>query len=64
MNAMMENPEREEVSLAATETVIPPDILKDVELRQGGPLDMRWRTASRFPTWESESSTVSRMSAA
>ena len=41
MNAVTEDPEREEVSLAfnrdATETVIPPDILEDVELRQGEP---------------------------
>ena len=41
MNAVTEDPELEEVSLAldsgATETVIPPDILEDVELRQGGP---------------------------
>ena len=41
VNAVTEDPEREEVSLAldssATETVIPPDILEDMESRQGGP---------------------------
>ena len=41
VNAVTEDPEWEEASLAldsgATETVIPPDILEDVEVRQGGP---------------------------
>ena len=41
VNAVTEDPEWEEVSLAldsgATETVIPPDILDGVELRQRGP---------------------------
>ena len=41
VNAATEDPGWEEVSLAvdcgATETVIPPDILEDVELRQRGP---------------------------
>ena len=41
VNAVTEDPEWEEGNLAlgsgATDTVIPPDILEDVELRQGGP---------------------------
>ena len=41
VNAVTEDPEWEEVSLAldsgTTVTVIPPDILENVELRQGGP---------------------------
>ena len=41
MNGVTEDDEWEEVKLAvdsgATETVIPPDILEDVELRQGAP---------------------------
>ena len=41
MNGVTEDNEWEEVKLAvdsgATETVIPPDILEDVELRQGAP---------------------------
>ena len=72
VNAVTEDPEREEVRLAldsgATETVIPPDILEDVELRQGGPykrgVEFEVANGARFPIWESASSRVSRLSAA
>ena len=45
VNGVTEDDEWEEVKLAvdsrATETVIPPDILEDVELRQGAPVQKR-----------------------